>query len=398
MKKAVSLLLAAVFLLVPLTVSAEDASDPLAFAGPAKGAVLMDAATGRVLYEKDCHEPLPMASTTKIMTALITLEQPNLDDYFVVDSDAIRVEGSSMGLREGDQVSLRALAWGMLLASGNDAAGAAAVRIAGSQEAFIELMNERAEKIGMKDTHFCSVSGLDIGDHHSTAYDMALLAREALENEVFAEMVSSKTGTISYGNPPYPRRLTNHNKLLWNCEDCIGLKTGFTKKAGRCLVSAASREGLTVIVVTLGCPDDFNVHHEIVDKCFEKLSFVDCSQTVQNLSVPVAGGTADRVAVKPLWQLGAFLTEEEKTHYQVGFTVQPFLYAPVEEGQVVGEAVLTLKGEELVRSPLVSDERIPTRFVDRRSILEQVEYFFARPEDRWFPLGQPHGEIPYENP
>lgn len=398
MKKAVSLLLAAVFFFVPSAAFAEDSADPLAFADPAKGAVLMDAATGRVLYEKDCHEPLPMASTTKIMTALITLEQPDLDEYFVVDSDAIRVEGSSMGLQEGDQVSLRALAWGMLLASGNDAAGAAAKRIAGSQEKFLEMMNQRAEEIGMKDTHFCSVSGLDVGDHHSTAYDMALLAREALLNEEFAKIVSSKTGTVSFGNPPYQRRLTNHNKLLWNCEDCIGFKTGFTKKAGRCLVSAASRDGLTVIVVTLGCPDDFNVHHEIVDKCFAKLSFVDCSKTVANLSVPVAGGTLDRVPVKPLWQLGAYLTEEEKTHYQLGLTVKPFLYAPVEEGQVVGEAVLTLGDEVLGRSPLVSDQRVPSRFVDNRSILEQVEYFFAHPEDHWFPLNGPTREIPYENP
>ena len=152
------------------------AADGLAASG-AKGAVLLDAASGRIFSEKDSHERLPVASTTKIMTALITLDQPNLDETFVVDSDAIMVEGSSMGLVQGDIVTLRTLVWGMMLASGNDAANAAAVRIAGSTDAFVKMMNERAASLGMEDTLFTSPSGLEAGgEPYSSAYDMALLA------------------------------------------------------------------------------------------------------------------------------------------------------------------------------------------------------------------------------
>ena len=146
----------------------------------AKAAVVMEAQTGELLFSQNPHKKLPMASTTKIMTALLTLEQPNLDQEFVVDPAAIRVEGSSMGLQEGDTVTLRALAGGMLTASGNDAAGAAAVRISGSKDAFAREMNRRAADLGMKDTHFVTPSGLDAEEHYSTAFDMALLGRAAL--------------------------------------------------------------------------------------------------------------------------------------------------------------------------------------------------------------------------
>ena len=180
-----------------------------------------------------------MASTTKIMTALLTLEQGGLDDYFQVDSDAIRVEGSSMGLQEGDSVSLRALAYGMLLASGNDGANAAAVRIAGSIPAFVERMNARAAEIGMADTRFATPSGLDDPGHYSTAYDMALLAREALQSPLFAEICAQSKAVVQYGNPPYNRWLTNHNRLLREYPGTIGVKTGFTKASGRCQIGRA---------------------------------------------------------------------------------------------------------------------------------------------------------------
>lgn len=156
-----------------------------------------------------------------------------------------------MGLKEGDMVSLRALAVGMLLSSGNDAANAAAVKIAGSIDAFVMRMNARAKLIGMENTVFETPSGLDEGEHGSTAYDMALLAREALQNEDFLKICSSYNMSISYGNPPYKRSLTNHNRLLKLYENAIGVKTGFTKKAGRCLVSAAEKDGMRLIAVTL---------------------------------------------------------------------------------------------------------------------------------------------------
>ncbi|MBQ4100232.1 MAG: D-alanyl-D-alanine carboxypeptidase, partial [Oscillospiraceae bacterium] len=204
----------------------------------ANSAVLIEMQTGKVLYEKNAHQKLSMASTTKIMTALLTLESQNLDTYFTVNPKVIQVEGTSMGLLEGDQVTLRALAYGMLLASGNDAANSAAVAVGGSIDAFVAMMNERAKLLGMKNTSFKTPSGLDDDGHYSTAYDMALLASAALSNPDFVEICSKETAKIKYGNPPYDRWLKNHNKLLTGYDGTISVKTGFTKKSGRCLVSA----------------------------------------------------------------------------------------------------------------------------------------------------------------
>ena len=351
-------------------------------ASGAKGAVLMEAASGRVIAEKNSYEKLPVASTTKIMTALIALEQSGLDEAFTVDAEAIMVEGSSMGLVEGDIVTLKTLVWGMMLASGNDAANAAAVRIAGDIEAFVGMMNEKAKEIGMKDTLFTSPSGLEAGgEPYSTAYDMALLAHAALANEDFCEIVSSKSGKLYYGNPPYHRWMTNHNRLLWQCEDCIGIKTGFTKKAGRCLVTAARRDGLTLIAVTLGCPDDFTIHHSIYDETFKTLSFIDASSYLSNLTIPVTGAEELSVPVGSMWPLGAFMTEEEKGHFELTIFTEPFLYAPVNAGQVIGSAEIKVDGVSLNTVPLTAIEDRPyTKYTDTRSVIQRVRDFFNWPQ------------------
>lgn len=258
MKKAALLLAAILLLMHPAAAACLVTGE--AYGVGAAAAIVMEAESGEVLFAQEIHRQLPMASTTKIMTALLTLEQPNLQQEFTVDETAIRVEGSSMGLRQGDTVTLYALAVGMLLASGNDAAGAAAVRISGSMKAFVAEMNRRAASLGMNNTHFVTPSGLDAEEHYSTAYDMALLARAALQNPLFAGIVASRRMTVSYGQPPYARSLLNHNRLLSLYGDAIGVKTGFTKKAGRCLVSAAEKDGVRLICVTLNCPDDWNTH------------------------------------------------------------------------------------------------------------------------------------------
>ncbi len=354
----------------------------------AKGAVLIEASSGRVLFEKDSHERLLNASTTKIMTAILTLEQDGLDDMFVVDPNAILVEGSSMGLQVGDQVTLRTLAWGMLLASGNDAANAAAVRIDGSIDAFVTRMNDKAKEIGMNDTHFSSPSGLEAGEHYTTAYDLALLSRYALQNDDFGEMVRSKSAKLYYGNPPYHRWLTNHNRLLWQSEDCIGIKTGFTKAAGRCLVSAAERNGLTLIAVTLNCPNDFGIHKTAYDQSFSELDFVDFEGMLGQLSVPVTGSTEARVGVKPLWTPGAYLTAQERTHVRLSIALEKFIYAPAPEGQVVGKATVLLGDVPLSVTPLVTAQERPARFPETRSIIQRVKDFFAFPQNYRFPLNE----------
>ncbi len=316
--------------------------------------VMLDMLTGRVLLEKNKDEQLPVASTTKIMTALLTLEQPNPDEYFVVDSDAIKVEGSSMGLREGDSVTLYTLAVGMMMSSGNDAAHAAAVKIAGSVEAFAVMMNERAADIGMTNTNFTTPSGLDYGDPYSSAHDMGLLAAEALKNEQFAEIVRQQSIQVAYGNPPYNRTLSNHNRLLDMYPEANGIKTGFTERSGRCLVSSATVEGQTLVTVTLDCADDFNVHKQLYTEMFDSMTFIDCGRYLSGLSIPVVGGESGRVGVELAWQLGAHMTVGEVESYKLEVLAPPFLYAPVEKGQTIGEAVLMLDGVKLGQVPLLA--------------------------------------------
>ncbi|NLT10061.1 MAG: D-alanyl-D-alanine carboxypeptidase, partial [Ruminococcus sp.] len=197
----------------------------------ARAAVLISADTGEIVWEHNSGQKLPMASTTKIMTTLLCIESGGMDEQFVVDSDAIKVEGSSMGLQEGDIVTKYALCCGMLLPSGNDAANAAAVRIAGSIEDFSELMNERARKLGLSKTFFVTPSGLEGEGHGSSAYDMAILAREALRNDIFRSICSKSRIQLEYGAPPYKRWLKNTNKLLEMYDGTYGVKTGFTDEA-----------------------------------------------------------------------------------------------------------------------------------------------------------------------
>lgn len=209
--------------------------DASALGVSARSAVLMCANNGEVLYSKNSGERMPMASTTKIMTSLLAIEAAVPDMEIKVTHDMVAVEGTSMGLREGDSVSMRELVYGMLLQSGNDAANTVAVALGGSNEGFARMMNERAREIGMNDTNFVTASGLDSGEHYSTAYDMALLACESISNPEFAAVCSSKTARLTYGNPPYARTLRNHNRLLWSDDSVIGIKTGFTKKAAAAL-------------------------------------------------------------------------------------------------------------------------------------------------------------------
>jgi len=330
----------------------------------AASAVLIEAQTGKILYAKNENEKRPMASTTKIMTALLCLESGNLDEQFVVDSSAIKVEGSSMGLVEGDIVTKRSLCIGMLLPSGNDAANAAAIKIAGSFEKFAEMMNERAAKIGMLNTHFVTPSGLDADGHYSTAYDMALLAREALKNPDFKAICSQKNIKLSYGNPPYDRWLKNTNKLLTYYNGCIGVKTGFTDAAGRCLVSATERNGVCLICVTLKAPDDWTDHQKMLNYGFS---------IVKNYALPVpaisqiglVGGFKDSVGVSLASTPKASLTEEDFSKVQSTVFMDKFVYAPVKAGKVVGRVKYSIDGKEILSVPLIVSENADAEAIQK---------------------------------
>lgn len=320
----------------------------------AKAYLLMDAATGKVLAAKNETQRLPIASTTKIMTALLALEQPNVKERFCVDTDAIRVEGSSMGLLSGDEVSLYDLAGGMLSASGNDAANAAAVRIGGDLSSFAQMMNDRAASLSMEDTHFVTPSGLHDDEHYSTAKDLALLAREALQNPMFRSLCSQSHVTLYYGNPPYYRTLMNHNRLLSSYEGCIGVKTGYTKTAGRCLVSAAERDGVTLICVTLSAPNDWEDHKTLLDRGFRASEPVTKEVDVSDVQIPVVGGTQQTITVRAASTLTACLSETEWQEIVREIECPPFLYAPVQEGDYIGDAVYTYRGNVIGRIPLIA--------------------------------------------
>lgn len=246
--------------------------DSLAYSDiSAQSAVVYSPETKEFLYTKNSDSIMSMASTTKIMTALLTLEycQQMSNKVVTITKSDVAVEGSSMGLREGDKITLHDLCVGMLLASGNDAANAAARNISND---FQTAMNTKAAELGMTSTHFVTPSGLDDSEHYSTAHDMALLAAAAMSNDEFASIASSKTMTVKYNSGATISTFTNHNKLLSYVDGCIGVKTGFTKKSGRCLVSAVKRDGTTLICVTLNAPDDWNDHTKLYDECFSRLT------------------------------------------------------------------------------------------------------------------------------
>ena len=230
-------------------------------------ACLILADTGEVIYEKNAYNIHQIASTTKIITGLLAIESNKLSETVTVSANAAAAEGSSIYIEPGNIITLEELVWGMLLNSGNDAACAVAEHLSGSIEEFAVEMTERARELGAVNTSFKNPSGLDADGHYSTAYDMALLTSHALENEKFREIVSTKNAQINVdGAVCY---LKNHNKLLWSYEGCIGVKTGYTKSTGRCLVSAAERDGITLVAVTLGAPDDWNDHKKMLDYGFE---------------------------------------------------------------------------------------------------------------------------------
>lgn len=338
----------------------------------AEAAVVMDADSGRLLYAQNPDKRLANASTTKIMTALLTLEQPDQDRYFTVDSDAIQVEGTTMGLQPGDSVTLHQLAAGMLLPSGNDAANAAAVEIAGSEEAFVRLMNQRAAELGLENTQYRNPSGLDAEGHYSSARDLATLAAHALENEDFADIVSKQEIRMAFGNPPYNRSLYTTNKLLERYPYAIGVKTGYTDDAGLCLVTAAEKDGTRLIIVTLNGKDDVNTHMRLYEHFFPLLARVDISGFTEGLSVPVTGGTRDSVAAVPAAEPEAALLEREYDELTREVELPQFVYAPVQAGQVLGEIRL-LSGDKVVwQSALVADSDVPALTRERQGILEFI--------------------------
>lgn len=352
MKKVISILLI-IGAVLPFFGSRAFADD---ISVSAASAVLIEAETGTVLFAKDPDARRAMASTTKIMTAILTIEAGDLDRKFTVDPYAIMIEGTSMGLREGDIVSRRDLLYGILLPSGNDAANAAAVSVAGSVSAFADKMNEKAAALGLENTHFVTPSGLDADGHYTTARDLANLTAYAMKNPLFREIVSCKSKQLEFGNPPYKRTLYNSNKMLSRYDGAIGVKTGFTDKARRCLVSAAQRDGVTLIAVTLNAGDDWNDHTRMLDYGFSQVKAypieTGCSATVS------VAGTGKSVGVYANNTTLA-LKPDQRQKLERRVLLPAMVYGEVRQGDKLGELEFFLDGMLVKSVPLYADESVP---------------------------------------
>lgn len=310
----------------------------------AASCVLMDAGSGRVLYAKDELTERPIASTTKLMTALVALEHCRLPDLKTVKREQLR-EGSSMYLREGERVSMEALLYGLLLPSGNDAAECVAASCGVPRETFVRWMNDKAAALGMTHTHFMNPSGLDEKGHYSCALDMARLMACAMENPTFVRIASTRTAAAG------ERQMTNHNKLLGSVEGCIGGKTGYTGDAGRTLVTCAERDGLRLVAVTLRDGQDWKDHAALYDWGFATYHVETFLRKDEPRSVcAVRGGEMSAVSLLAGKSLSCPLKDGETATLRV--VTEPEVRAPVRAGQVLGEAQLILDGSVIARVPL----------------------------------------------
>lgn len=317
-----------------------------------RAALLMEEKSGTVLFEKSADVRLPMASTTKIMTALVALEHASPDQKIVTPKEAVGTEGSSIYLFEGETLSLEELLWALLLASANDAAVAIACGVAGGIEEFAALMNEKAAELGLENTHFVNPHGLDDPDHYTTARDLATIARAALANPLIRKMVATRKTTIPHNGEEGVRLLVNHNKLLRLYDGATGVKTGFTKRTGRCLVSSAERDGLSLIAVTLDAPSDWNDHRAMLDAGFAAVSALALAKKGElSFSLPVVGGTAEIVTVQNSMPVDLLLPSGHGEITRV-IELSRFLYAGFPEGKAVGRAVWYLDGERIAQTPL----------------------------------------------
>lgn len=330
------------FLILILTLSLSAGSVlPVCAAGEpadaAKAAIVYQPASNTVLYEKNADERLLVASTTKIMTALVVLNNCRLDESVEVKPEHCAVEGSSMYLRPGREYSVRDLLYGMMLASGNDAAAALAEHTAGSMEKFAGLMNEECRSLGLENTHFENAHGLDSENHYSSARDMALITAQALKNSTFREIFSARTYTVD------GQCYTNHNKLLKICPGCTGGKTGYTRAAGRVLVSCVQRESMELICVTISDPDDWNDHIALYSWAYDSYSYVPALDGVRRISV--ISGVEERVDIEPAVE-GMVLAKG--CEYSASIYIPRFVFAPVLEGKRAGEVRVDADGQEYI--------------------------------------------------
>lgn len=335
-------------------------------------AILMDADSGRVLYAQNIHEKRLIASITKLMTALVAVERSaDLEEVVTIRQEWLGSEGSSIYLRAGEQITMKGLLYGLLLQSGNDAAMAIACHVAGDEAAFADMMNERARELGMENSSFANPSGLNDENHYSTAYDMALLACACLKNETVAEICATQCATVG------TRTFYNHNKLLYRYEGCVGMKTGYTEKAGRTLVSAARRGEQTLVCVTLNDGNDWNDHAKLLDYGFSTYPAETlCQQGQQFGTVRVIGSLLPALPAVAAEPVSFPLCEGERLECSIDLADE--VQAPVSAGAGVGWAEWRLNGEIVARTELICAHAAGMELVNRESFTDRIARWLGR--------------------
>ena len=340
------------------------------FAISAQSAVVMDCASGRILFSRNENEKRGMASTTKIMTAITALENADLSKTVTISATASGIEGSSMYLAKGEKLTLEELVYGLMLVSGNDAATAIAEAVSGSVEKFSALMNDKADEIGAINTSFTNPHGLSDKNHYTTAIDLAKITAYALKNSEFAEIVSTKVKKLPQSEGGIARTLVNHNKFLNMYEGCIGVKTGFTKATGRCLVTAVEQNGMKLVCVTLNAPDDWNDHKQLYNNAFEEYTAFKVKNAGDKIAdAKIKRGSADAVPLVVSEDIYLPLKHGEEQQIKVEHRVFEDLCAPIAKGDILGSIDISLDGKLLAEFPIVAEVDI----AEKKQIFKKPE-------------------------
>ena len=343
----------------------------------ARSAILLDAQTGRVLYEKRADQQSLIASTTKIMTALVVCEQMNVLDRVRIPEQAVGIEGSSIYLVAGETLTVRELLFALLLSSANDAATALAICSAGSVENFCAKMNALADEWGLQNTHFSNPHGLSRDDHYTTARDLASIARRVLDDPLLRDIVATYKKTIPLDGTPDVRLLVNHNKLLRTYDGAIGMKTGFTKATGRTLVSAAERGGMTLISVTLNAPDDWRDHAAMLDFGFASYECVTLEAGAFTYEMPVVGGASETVTLANAEPISMILPKSRGEFSSRVESVSRFAYAPVSKEDPLATLTLTCEGK-VASAELVATESVVAKMPEKLGFFEKIRRLLGK--------------------
>ena len=337
----------------------------------AKAAALYEPTNQSFLYTKNGDARLPMASTTKIMTAIVVAEKCRMDETVIIGPESVGIEGSSAYLREGDEYTVLELTYALLLQSANDAATALAYYVAGGATEFADLMNEKAEMLELENTHFTNPHGLDDEKHYTCATDLAKIGACLLENQLLSEIVSTYKKTFTYGERT--RTYINHNKLLLSFDDANGIKTGFTKKCGRCLVGSAMRDGIQLICVTLDAPSDWNDQKAMMKYGFDVLENAQiCKRGDFAQIVPVLSGSKDSISVSAkenMW----IIKEKGESAAVKSINIPRYLIAPINEGDTIGEVIFEV-GDRTFAVEIVASESVSV--ASRDNIFTKIKKIF----------------------